>query len=129
MNAVRSLIREKMRQILLRYVICKLRKEVSMCFNVEDYMNLTYNFHLRLKLPIKLRHLFNSPIQIKEERTQLLNLLAERKLKTLLEIGVVGGCTLFLFCQIASPNATIVSIDLPSGPFERGYPEWRIPFL
>lgn len=31
------------------------------------------------------------------------------------------------FCRIASPDSTIISIDLPSGPFGGGYPSWRIP--
>ncbi|MEM1858754.1 MAG: class I SAM-dependent methyltransferase, partial [Desulfurococcaceae archaeon] len=44
-----------------------------------------------------------------------------------LEIGTANGGTLFLFCQIAELDATIISIDLPGGPFGGGYPEWRVP--
>jgi len=33
----------------------------------------------------------------------------------------------FLFAQVASPDAKIISIDLPGGPFGGGYPEWKIP--
>jgi cephalosporin hydroxylase len=58
----------------------------------------------------------------------LLKLLSKLRPKTLLEIGTANGGTLFLFCQIASPTATIISVDLPSGPFGGGYPEWKIPF-
>ncbi|MEM1990703.1 MAG: hypothetical protein QW782_08765 [Candidatus Bathyarchaeia archaeon] len=109
------------------YVIHKIRKEANKCFNIEDYVSLSYNFHLRLKLPL-IRGIFSiSPIQINEEIAQLLNLLAELKPKTLLEIGTANGGTLFLFCQVAEPDATIISIDLPGGPFGGGYPEWRIP--
>ncbi|MEM0488944.1 MAG: class I SAM-dependent methyltransferase [Candidatus Bathyarchaeia archaeon] len=110
------------------YVAPKLRKEVSKCLNIEDYVNLSYNFHLKLKLPAKLRVTFKiAPFQIKEEIAQLLNLLADLKPKTLLEIGTASGGTLFLFCQVAEPDATIISVDLPGGPFGGGYPEWRIP--
>jgi len=113
---------------LLTYVAPKLRREVSKCFNIEDYVDLGYNFHLKLKLPAKLRVAFKiAPSQIKEEIAQLLNLLAELKPKTLLEVGTASGGTLFLFCQVAEPDATVISVDLPGGPFGGGYPEWRIP--
>ncbi|MEM3793697.1 MAG: class I SAM-dependent methyltransferase [Candidatus Bathyarchaeia archaeon] len=110
------------------YVAHKLRKEVSKCFNIEDYVNLSYNFHLKLKLPAKLRVKFKiAPIQIKEEIAKLLSLLADLKPKTLLEVGTASGGTLFLFCQVAEPDAIIISVDLPGGLFGGGYPEWRIP--
>jgi predicted O-methyltransferase YrrM len=54
--------------------------------------------------------------------------LVERlKPKTVLEIGTAGGGTLFLFTRVADPKATIISIDLPGGPFGGGYPRWKIP--
>jgi len=126
-DTVKSLIKSVIRRTLLMYVIHKIRKEANKCFNIEDYVSLSYNFHLRLKLPL-IRGIFSiSPIQINEEIAQLLNLLAELKPKTLLEIGTASGGTLFLFCQVAEPDATIISVDLPGGPFGGGYPEWRIP--
>jgi len=126
-DTVKSLIKSVIRRTLLMYVIHKIRKEANKCFNIEDYVSLSYNFHLRLKLPL-IRGIFRiSPIQINEEIAQLLNLLAELKPKTLLEIGTASGGTLFLFCQVAEPDATIISVDLPGGPFGGGYPEWRIP--
>jgi cephalosporin hydroxylase len=30
-----------------------------------------------------------------------------------------------LFCRLANPCATLVSIDLPGGEFGGGYPEWK----
>jgi len=126
-DTVKSLIKSVIRRTLLMYVIHKIRKEANKCFNIEDYVSLSYDFHLRLKLPL-IRGIFRiSPIQINEEIAQLLNLLAELKPKTLLEIGTANGGTLFLFCQVAEPDATIISVDLPGGPFGGGYPEWRIP--
>ncbi|MEM1914646.1 MAG: class I SAM-dependent methyltransferase [Thermosphaera sp.] len=104
-----------------------IRKEANKCFSIEDYTSLSYNFHLRLKLPFVCSAFKISPFQIKEEIVQLLNLLAELRPKALLEIGTANGGTLFLFCQIAELDATIISIDLPGGPFGGGYPEWRVP--
>jgi predicted O-methyltransferase YrrM len=42
-------------------------------------------------------------------------------LRTVVEIGTYRGGTLWLWCQIADPNALIVTIDLPGGPFGGGY--------
>jgi len=47
--------------------------------------------------------------------------------KILLEVGTASGGTLFLFCQVAEPDAIVISVDLPGGSFGGGYPEWRIP--
>lgn len=63
-----------------------------------------------------------TPQQLKEEIKILLELLAKHKPKYILEIGTANGGTLFCFCQVAHPEATIISIDLPNG-----YPGWRVP--
>lgn len=79
------------------YVAQKLRDEIAHCSDIEDYVDLSYNFHLRLRVP-KLQNIFRiTPLQIKEEIIQLLELLAKLKPKTLLEIGTANGGTLFLF--------------------------------
>lgn len=67
------------------------------------------------------------PIQLQEELLELLFLLADHRPNSLLEIGTAGGGTLFLFSRIAMPDATIISIDLPGGPFGGGYSLWRVP--
>ena len=67
------------------------------------------------------------PAQIKEEISQLLQFLKEKKLKVILEIGTANGGTLFCFCKIAGEDAKIISIDLPGGEFGGGYPKWKIP--
>jgi predicted O-methyltransferase YrrM len=65
------------------------------------------------------------PLQNRSEIYNLLQLLASRKPKRILEIGTANGGTLFLFCRIADPNATIISVDLPGGWFGGGYPRWK----
>jgi predicted O-methyltransferase YrrM len=55
------------------------------------------------------------------ELSPFLNLLQKSRLKTVVEIGTAKGGTLWALCQIADPKATIVSIDLPGGPFGGGY--------
>ena len=45
------------------------------------------------------------------------------------EIGTHKGGTLFVWCQLAAPEAVIVSIDLPGGDFGGGFGERSIPFF
>lgn len=61
------------------------------------------------------------PLQIREELQQLVELVAERKPRNVLEIGTARGGTLFLWCQFADQRADIVSLDLPGGAFGGGY--------
>jgi predicted O-methyltransferase YrrM len=65
--------------------------------------------------------------QIEEEFRALARLVERRRPRTVLEIGTADGGTLFAHTRLAHPNALIVSIDLPHGPFGGGYPPWRIP--
>ncbi len=46
----------------------------------------------------------------------------------ILEIGTAKGGTLYLWCQAAGPDATIVSVDLPGGEYGGAYHPARIPF-
>jgi hypothetical protein len=55
------------------------------------------------------------------EFTALVKLLSERKLNNVCEIGSLKGGSLFTLCQLASPDARIVSIDLPGGNFGGGH--------
>jgi hypothetical protein len=56
-----------------------------------------------------------------KELSPLISLLKRRKLMTVVEIGTQKGGTLYAWCRIAQPDALIVSIDLPGGPFGGGY--------
>jgi predicted O-methyltransferase YrrM len=55
------------------------------------------------------------------EFSALVALLRKRKLSVVVEIGTLHGGTLWAWCQLAEPNALIVSIDLPGGEFGGGY--------
>jgi predicted O-methyltransferase YrrM len=60
-------------------------------------------------------------VQKVSELSPLIRLLKRRKLRTIVEIGTQKGGTLYAWCKIAEPDALIVSIDLPGGPFGGGY--------
>src|SRR2546426_9026578 len=65
------------------------------------------------------------PGQIRAEISAFITLVARRKPQTVLEIGAGEGGTLMLLAMAAAPEATIISVDLPRGPFGRGYPLWK----
>jgi len=88
------------------------------CNNIESCVDLAFNIYNAF--PFKCWSI--KPEQKKKEITELLKLLAHYKPKFTLEIGTAEGGTLFLFTKISSPEAMIISIDLPNG-----YPEWKIP--
>jgi cephalosporin hydroxylase len=46
-----------------------------------------------------------------------------------LEIGTNYGGTLLLLCNLSSPSAKIISVDLPLGRFGGGYPRRKIPLF
>src|ERR671919_430931 len=64
---------------------------------------------------------FRGACQKMRELTPLVSLLKRRRLQTVIEIGTMKGGTLWLWCQLALPDAVIVSIDLPGGEFGGGY--------
>ncbi len=67
------------------------------------------------------------PLQVRSEIFALLRLLENIRPKYILEIGTSSGGSLFLFSRIATEDARIISIDLPSGPFGGGYSIFKTP--
>lgn len=65
------------------------------------------------------------PSQVESEISNLTKIVEKNKPQYLLEIGTACGGTLFLFTRLASPNAKIISIDLPPKMFKGGYPLWK----
>lgn len=70
--------------------------------------------------------------QRKTEILGLLRLLERSRPQRVVEIGTASGGTLFMLTQVAAPDATIVSVDLPGGRLGGGsssihhrYPRWR----
>jgi len=67
------------------------------------------------------------PQQVRSEILRLATLVRQRRPKTVVEIGTATGGTLFIWCALSAPDATLVSIDLPGGVHGGGYPAWRTP--
>ena len=66
-----------------------------------------------------------APKQVPAEITTFIEDVADRQPQTVLEIGTEGGGTLLLLTLAAAPDATIISIDLPTGGRFGGYPHWK----
>src|SRR6516164_9531090 len=56
-----------------------------------------------------------SPWQAPNELLELAKIVQARRPKRMLEIGSAKGGTPFVWCQMADPEATVVSVDLPGG--------------
>lgn len=93
----------------------RLKVDQDNCATIEDHIKLAFSWHFLKLLAIK-------PSQIREEIIQLMILVAGLRPRVVLEIGTDLGGTLYLFSKVTTPNATIISVDLP-----RGYPDWKIP--
>jgi len=101
--------------------ISNLKEQLEHCNSINEYLDLVYSFNFR-DLTIK-------PFQIKNEIATLLKILKLKKSKTVLEIGTANGGTLFLFSKVCPPDTTLISIDLPEGPFGGDFfPDSKIPF-
>ena len=65
------------------------------------------------------------PLQNPWEIGELMKRVREKAPRVIVEIGTAKGGTLFLFCQHAADDATIISLDLPFGRNGGGYPKWK----
>jgi predicted O-methyltransferase YrrM len=102
-----------------KLVTAMLKKRANSCQNIDDRVKLAFGF--LTSFPFKQFRWSIQPAQVKDEITSCLKILAKRRPKNILEIGTAWGGTLFLFAKVASPQAKIVSVDIPGG-----YPKWRV---
>lgn len=68
-----------------------------------------------------------APLQIKYEFSSLLKEVANRRPRTVLELGTAAGGSLFSLCRCSAPDAVIISLDLPGGKYGGGYHWAKIP--
>lgn len=109
--------------ILFRGAAIKKLRENSAKYKyrtIDDHIDLAFSFGFG---PFNIR-----PSQIRWEISQLMQILAKLAPRTVLEIGTANGGTFYLLTKVASPDATLISIDLPGGPFGGGYHAWKVPF-
>ncbi|MDR3548752.1 MAG: class I SAM-dependent methyltransferase [Candidatus Pacebacteria bacterium] len=65
------------------------------------------------------------PTQVRSEIIRLLDVVKERNVRKILEVGTANGGTIFFFSQVAADDAIVASVDVPNRFFGYGYPAWR----
>ena len=102
-------------------IAVEIEKRVYNCKTINNFIDTAYSFSYKTY--------GITPIQIRNEIGPLLEILYKLKPENILEIGTANGGTLFLLCQVSSPHATILSVDLPDGPYGGDlYPRWKESF-
>jgi len=115
------LLWKTMNQALILPLMRKLQRLARDADTIEQAVDLALSFkYLGVSI---------APLQIREEITMLLRIVKELKPRVVLEIGTAKGGTLFLFTRVASSDGTLISIDLPGGPFGGGHPAWMARFI
>jgi cephalosporin hydroxylase len=109
--------------LLAKAASAKLDAAVKKCQETDDYIDLAFRFGL-----VGLHLVYLIPNQVRDEIAQLASTVQSLRPGSVLEIGTANGGTLFLWTRLAASDATIVSVDLPSGLLGEGYPKWKLPF-
>jgi predicted O-methyltransferase YrrM len=85
-------------------------------------------FSETLWIPWPVRNLFSiAPTQVMWEFFQLLQCVEKLSPRRVLEIGTADGGTLFLLARASAQDAELISLDLPAGSPDGGYPPSRQP--
>jgi predicted O-methyltransferase YrrM len=113
------LVRKVLRPVAVPLAIRSLRRASAAAMGVEGALALASQWSF-LGLRI-------APWQVASEIRGLLECVAAEPPRTVVEIGTSNGGSLFLFARIAAPDAHLISVDLPRGPFGGGYARWRAP--
>ena len=102
---------------LLFLAVRVLRRRIRTVSSVDEALDLAFDFSFG--------GIGFEPWQERSEIRSFLFMISEARPKTVLEIGTSYGGSLFCLARVATPDAVIVSIDLPHGEFGGGYPVWR----
>ena len=119
MSRAASLPRRIARRLGVGLFARRLRKTLNRARSLDDLVHAVSTCSLG---PLHVR-----PMQIHAEIVELLEILAGEPPQSVLEIGTARGGTLCLLTRVAAPDALVISVDLPEGPFGGGYPEWKSP--
>jgi predicted O-methyltransferase YrrM len=116
-RSARRAVKAVVHPILAPAAIQSFRSRAAGCPSWREALDLSVSFHFgRIRI---------APVQVRSEIEAFLELVAARAPRIVLEIGTAEGGTLFLFTRVATPDAIMVSVDLPGGPFGGGYPSWK----
>jgi len=116
-KAVEHGLKNAFRPLLLPSALRALRSKTAELNTVERAVDFAFNF--------RHRGIRFTPSQVREEITGFLKLLSQCPPTVILEIGTEKGGTFFLLTRVATPDAVLLSLDLPARL--GAYPAWREP--
>jgi predicted O-methyltransferase YrrM len=108
-----------LRPLLAPLAARRLAARLACCASAEELVEIAFSFRA---YGITLR-----PLQSRWELGRLLAELSALRPAAMLEIGTANGGTLLCCARACAPDARVISIDLPGGPFGGGYPRWKRP--
>ena len=111
--------RKLLRPVAVPLAVRSLRRETERVSTIDDAVSVTARWSF-LGAEI-------APWQMRSEIRALVERVAAEAPRTVLEIGTSNGGSLYLLARAAAPDALLISVDLPRGPFGGGYPRWRAP--
>lgn len=86
-----------------------------------------------LAVPVQFRGRgYYASLELRQNQPELIalaDLLRGRELKRVCEIGTFRGGSLFIWCQLASPDAHVISVDLAGTLFSGGHRRRSLPFF
>jgi len=110
----------------------RIQRYVSAWRNLGEFRRTTcdrYSLEEIVARVFSLADEFFRPIQVEEELVEALREVQALQPRFIVEIGTAGGGTFLLWSRVAHPEATIVTVDLPGGPFGGGYSLLRVPLF
>lgn len=104
--------------LIYPYANLRISKIVQQTFTAERAVNFVWNYFGG----------YLKPYQFKSEILNLAKIVEQKRPEVILEIGTSTGGTLFIWSQLATKNAHLISIDLPGGENDWAYPAWKETF-
>lgn len=102
----------------------KLKKLWKNSMSLHDYINIALTYTYSLFEGSLYKTALNS-LQNKVELQEFIKLVAKNRPRIIIEIGTHFGGTFFLFSRFGSPDALLISIDLPTWNLKGGYGRLR----
>lgn len=118
---------ERMRVVLgsgLRpYLVSRFTREVARPRSLQDWVRFAANYRMDFGPgPLGL-HFSLQFSQVESEIVRFLEMVSRETPQRVLEVGSLGGGTLFLFARVAAPDALLIGMDLPAHD-GGGLPGW-----
>lgn len=105
------------------YLVSRFAHEVATPRSLKDWVRFAANCRMDFGPgPLGL-HFSLQFSQVESEIVRFLELVSRERPRRVLEVGSLGGGTLFLFARVAAPDALLLGMDLPAHD-GGGLPDW-----